>query len=83
MFIHSGPATEAIITCTYLFQTRLPASAYWLDERPHFAVMGEKDKNEDPGFRRRDMDPSVAALRGRRVEGRLCYFGAINSTEGK
>lgn len=48
VFIHRGPASEAIITYTYIFQTWLPRSEFALDARPHFAVMGEKYKNEDP-----------------------------------
>ena len=48
VFPHRGPASEAIITYTYIFQNWLPASEYRLDDRPHFAVMGEKYKNEDP-----------------------------------
>ena len=48
VFIHRGPASEAIITYTYIFQTWLPASGFKLDRRPHFAVMGEKYRNEDP-----------------------------------
>lgn len=47
VFLHRGPASEAIITYTYIFQTWLPASEYRLDDRPHFAVMGEKYKNEE------------------------------------
>ena len=48
VFLHRGPASEAIITYTYIFQTWLLASEYQLDNRPHFAVMGEKYRNEDP-----------------------------------
>jgi AraC family transcriptional regulator len=48
VFNHHGPASEAIITYTYIFQTWLPGSEFRLDGRPHFAVMGEKYKNEDP-----------------------------------
>ena len=48
VFLHRGPASEAIITYTYIFQTWLPASEFKLDQRPHFAVMGEKYKNEEP-----------------------------------
>ena len=48
VFLHRGPASEAIITYTYIFQTWLPASEFKLDRRPHFAVMGEKYRNEDP-----------------------------------
>ena len=48
VFLHHGPASEAIITYTYIFQTWLPGSEFTLDARPHFAVMGDKYKNEDP-----------------------------------
>lgn len=33
----------------YIYQTWLPASAYILDDRPHFEVLGEKYRNNDPG----------------------------------
>jgi AraC family transcriptional regulator len=48
VFIHRGPASEGPKTYTYIFQTWLPGSEYVLDDRPHFALMGEKYKNEDP-----------------------------------
>ena len=32
----------------YIFKEWLPASSYLLDERPHFEVLGEKYKNNDP-----------------------------------
>lgn len=32
----------------YVFGTWIPASEYQLDDRPHFALMGEKYKNNDP-----------------------------------
>ncbi len=48
VFIHHGPASEAIITYTYIFQTWLPGSEFRLDDRPHFAMMGEKYKDENP-----------------------------------
>jgi AraC family transcriptional regulator len=32
----------------YIFSTWLPQSAYTLDDRPHFEVLGEKYKNNDP-----------------------------------
>lgn len=32
----------------YIFRTWLPNSKYELDDRPHFEVMGEKYKNNDP-----------------------------------
>ena len=47
-FIHRGPASDGPITYGYIFRTWLPASAYQLDTRPHFAVMGEKYKKDQP-----------------------------------
>lgn len=32
----------------YVFSTWMPQSGYLLDDRPHFALMGEKYKNNDP-----------------------------------
>lgn len=32
----------------YIYSTWLPNSSYELDERPHFEVLGEKYKNNDP-----------------------------------
>ncbi|WP_309641689.1 GyrI-like domain-containing protein [Flavobacterium sp.] len=32
----------------YIFKTWLPNSEYMLDERPHFEILGEKYKNNDP-----------------------------------
>jgi AraC family transcriptional regulator len=32
----------------YIFTSWLPGSGYSLDNRPHFEVLGEKYKNEDP-----------------------------------
>ena len=48
VFIHNGPASKAPKTYQYIFGTWLPTSDYLLDNRPHFAVMGEKYKQEDP-----------------------------------
>ena len=48
VFTHRGPASEGLQTYRYIFETWLPASGYLLDHRPHFAVMGEKYKREDP-----------------------------------
>ena len=48
VFIYHGPASEGFKTYQYILQTWLPASGYELDNRPHFAVMGEKYKNDDP-----------------------------------
>ncbi|WET03832.1 GyrI-like domain-containing protein [Flavobacterium sp. YJ01] len=48
VFLHFGPATEAHKTYNYIFAEWLPNSAYIVDERPHFAVMNEKYKKDDP-----------------------------------
>lgn len=48
VFIHKGPASTGAETYRFIFETWLPGSAFELDGRPHFAVMGEKYKNEDP-----------------------------------
>lgn len=48
VFIHKGPANEGPKTYQYIFNVWLPQSEYQLDDRPHFAVMGEKYKNDDP-----------------------------------
>ncbi|MBZ4034372.1 GyrI-like domain-containing protein [Flavobacterium sp. 17A] len=48
VFLHLGPATEAHKTYNYIFAEWLPNSEYVVDERPHFAVMNEKYKKDDP-----------------------------------
>lgn len=47
VFIHKGPASTGAQTYRFIFETWLPASEFTLDGRPHFAVMGEKYKNEE------------------------------------
>ena len=48
VFIHKGAATTGPVTFNYIFSTWLPNSEYHLDNRPHFEVLGEKYKNDDP-----------------------------------
>lgn len=48
VFIHKGPATEAHTTYHSIFVEWLPNSQYTVDERPHFAVMSDKYKKDDP-----------------------------------
>lgn len=48
VFVHKGPASDGPKTYRYIFTDWLPQSDFILDERPHFAVMGEKYKNNDP-----------------------------------
>ncbi|WP_316632969.1 GyrI-like domain-containing protein [uncultured Flavobacterium sp.] len=47
-FIHKGPASEGHKTYHSIFVEWLPNSDYTIDERPHFAVMDEKYKKDDP-----------------------------------
>jgi AraC family transcriptional regulator len=48
VFVHKGPASAGPITYTYIFTTWLPGADFLLDSRPHFAIMGEQYKHEDP-----------------------------------
>lgn len=48
VFLHKGAASKGAATFQYIFGTWLPLSEYTLDDRPHFEVLGEKYKNEDP-----------------------------------
>ena len=47
VFIHKGSSSDTS-TFQYIFTTWLPSSEYVLDDRPHFEVLGEKYKNNDP-----------------------------------
>lgn len=48
VFLHKGPASEGQKTYEYIFMNWLPGSGFELDDRPHFAAMGEKYRHEDP-----------------------------------
>ena len=48
VFVYKGPASAASKTYQYILGTWLPKSGFSLDNRPHFALMGAKYKNEDP-----------------------------------
>jgi AraC family transcriptional regulator len=48
VFLHKGTVAMAYLTFGYIFGTWLPQSAYALDDRPHFEILGEKYKNNDP-----------------------------------
>lgn len=47
VFLYKGLSTDTRIF-QYIFGTWLPGSGYTLDNRPHFEILGEKYKNEDP-----------------------------------
>jgi AraC family transcriptional regulator len=46
VFVHYGPASTGPVTFRYIFTEWLPSSAYIVDNRPHFAIMGEKYKSD-------------------------------------
>jgi len=48
VFLHKGPASAFQQTFQCIFGQWLPNSEYELDHRPHFEVLGEKYKNNDP-----------------------------------
>lgn len=49
VFIHKGAAGTGAKTFRYIFGTWLPNSNFVLDNnRPHFEILGEKYKNDDP-----------------------------------
>lgn len=48
VFLYRGAASGGPQLFQFIFGTWLPNSEYTLDNRPHFEVLGEKYKNEDP-----------------------------------
>jgi AraC family transcriptional regulator len=48
VFTYKGDMSLAPQTFQYIFTTWLPNSDYILDDRPHFEILGEKYKNNDP-----------------------------------
>ncbi len=47
VFEYKGSSNDPSIF-QYIFGTWLPGSNYLLDNRPHFEVLGDKYKNNDP-----------------------------------
>lgn len=47
VFDYKGSSTDNSIF-QYIFMDWLPSSEYQLDDRPHFEVLGEKYRNNDP-----------------------------------
>lgn len=47
VFVHRGSASTVTKTYEYIFRSWLPSSDFTLDNRPHFALMGEKYKQND------------------------------------
>jgi AraC family transcriptional regulator len=48
VFSYIGAANEGAKAFQHIFGTWLPNSVYALDNRPHFDLLGEKYKNDDP-----------------------------------
>lgn len=48
VFEYKGASSQGAAVFRYIFETWLPNSDYELDSRPHFEVLGEKYKNDDP-----------------------------------
>jgi AraC family transcriptional regulator len=48
VFLHKGPTSSGSKTFHYIFEKWFPNSGYCLDNRPHFELLGEKYKNDDP-----------------------------------
>ncbi|MFT7434657.1 MAG: AraC family transcriptional regulator [Psychromonas sp.] len=49
VFTHKGSGEEAFMsTLTFILESWLPISAFSLDNRPHFEVLGEKYHRTDP-----------------------------------
>jgi AraC family transcriptional regulator len=47
VFVHKGPASTGPKTYEHIFGTWLPGSSYQVDDRPHFAIMGQKYKHDN------------------------------------
>jgi AraC family transcriptional regulator len=48
VFLYHGAQKDAEESFKYILGTWLPRSGYTLDKRPHFEVLGEKYRNDDP-----------------------------------
>lgn len=68
VFVHKGAASAGHKTFQYIFGIWLPKSEYVLDNRPHFELLGEKYKNENPDSEEEVWIP-VRAKKGEVPEG--------------
>lgn len=48
VFLYKGLSTKAHTAYQFIFQEWMPNSHYEVDNRPHFAVMGENYRNDHP-----------------------------------
>jgi AraC family transcriptional regulator len=60
VFLYKGDHSGAVKAYNHIFMEWLPVSGYCLDNRPHFAVMGEKYKKDDPSSEEEIWIPIVA-----------------------
>ncbi len=63
VFEYKGSSNDPRIF-QYIFGTWLPNSQYILDDRPHFEVLGEKYRNNDPDSEEQIWVPVVERLNG-------------------
>lgn len=48
VFLYKGEASKATETFQFILGSWLPSSQFELDDRPHFEILGEKYKHDDP-----------------------------------
>jgi len=48
VFLYKGLSSSASETFQFIYSKWLPSSEYSLDDRPHFELLGDKYKNDDP-----------------------------------
>lgn len=48
VFIHRGLSSDFNITIRFIMNEWLPKSDYYLDNRPHFEIMGDRYENNHP-----------------------------------
>ena len=56
VLMHKGAGATGPTTFNYIFSTWLPDSEYIPAIRPHFEVLGEKYKNDDPKSEEENLD---------------------------
>jgi AraC family transcriptional regulator len=78
VFFYKGAASEAAGTFRYILGTWLPNSEYALDNRPHFEILGEKYKKDDPGSEEEIWIPICLTDPGKGCE--IDEFQGLNKT---
>lgn len=72
VILFKGPASAASKLYEYILGVWLPESDFLLDNRPHFALMGEKYKNEDPGSEEEIWIPIKPKIRRKKSGNKSC-----------